>query len=239
MRMRGYAFIPALPLTTILVATRPLPAQEIRRVHGCTLLDEESALRDAGLEHRDCDVALRLEIAPDGSVEDITFLRRDENEKCNDTLAAFARQTRWSPAPGVGRRRMSMGWWNDPRAYGDGDSGEFSTYPGGRGLDSDRYFLLAHRDPQVDLMQLRERHSRLGAFERIEEVRSDLPLLCAIGRDPEAAVVLRSAALDAAEHDEHVNAFEHAAATWPDLELIGAHAHTGGGSCFLLRAPAE
>jgi hypothetical protein len=240
MPLRGYCAFLAFSVTSILLATASSHAQEIRCVQGCTLLEEETALRDAGLDPRDCDVALRLEIASDGSVEDVIFLRQDENRTCNETLVAFARKTHWSPAPDVARRTMSMSWSNDPKPRGAEGSGEaeFLTYPGGMGLDSDRYFLLAHPDAQVDLAKLRERFSRLGAFERIEEARSDSPFLCAIGRDSDDAVVFRSTTLDTAEYLVQENVFEHAAAAWPDLELLGAHAHTAGGSCFLLRAPA-
>ena len=241
MSLRGPVSILAFLLTSTFATTAPSLAQEIRCVHGCTLLDEEQALRDAGLDRRDCDAAVRLELASDGSVVDVSFLRQGENEKCNQTLIAFARQTRWSAASDVARRTMSMGWSNDPKPPAARDSGqpEFHTYPGGMGLDSDRFFLLAHGDFRVDLTQLVERFSGLGAVERIEEVRSDSPLLCAIGRDPDHAVVFRTTALDTAEYLAGENVFEHAAAEWPDLELVGAHAHTEGGSCFLLRAPTR
>jgi hypothetical protein len=236
---RGYALVLTLPLTSILATALPCLAQDIRCVEGCTLLDEEQALRDAGLDARDCDAALRLEIASDGSVVDLAFLRQDENAKCNETVVAFAWQTRWSAAPHVARRTMSLGWSNDPRPRVAGESGEaeFRTYPGGMGFDSDRFFLLAHPDAQVDLAGLGKRYSRLGAFDRIEEPRSDSPLLCAIGRDSDDVIVFRSTALDTNDCLANENEFEHAAAAWPDLELFGAHAHTAGGSCFLLRAP--
>ena len=228
-------------LISTFTSAAPSLAQEIRCVYGCTLLDEEQALRDAGLDRRDCDAAVRLEIASDGSVVDVSFLRQGENEKCNQTLAAFARKTRWNAAPDVARRTMSMSWSNDPQRGIAGRSGEaeFHTYPGGMGLDSDRVFLLAHRDSQVDLTQLVERFSGLGAVERIEEVRSDSPLLCGIGRDAGGSVILRSTTLEGSAIERGgANVFEEAAATWPDLELLGAHAHLQGGSCFLLRSPA-
>jgi hypothetical protein len=241
MSLRGPVSILTFALTSTFIIAAPSGGQEIRCVHGCTLLDEEQALRDAGLDRGDCDAAVRLKIASDGSVVDVSFLRQGENEKCNQTLAAFARQTRWSAAPDVARRTMSMDWSNDPEPRAGGDSGqpEFHTYPGGMGLDSDRVFLLAHEDSRVDLTGLVERFDGLGAIERIEEVRSDSPLLCAIGRDPGGSVVFRSTALEGpAKERADANVFEEAAATWPGLELLGAHAHPEGGSCFLLRAPA-
>lgn len=228
-------------LLTSTLAVAPSLAQEIRCVHGFTLLDEEQALREAGLDHRDCDAAVRLEIASDGSVANVSFLRQGENELCNQTLVAFALQTRWSAAPDVARRTMSLGWSNDPEPRAAGDTGlpEFHTYPGGMGLDSDRLFLLAHGDSHVDLTQLVERFPHLGAVERIDEVRSDSPLLCAIGRDADGSVVFRSTGLDGlARERADASFFEEAAATWPDLDLLGAHTHPEGGSCFLLRAPA-
>lgn len=241
MPLRRPVLILTFLLASVFAATAPSFAQEIRCVQGCTLFDVEQALRDAGLDRRDCDVAVRLEIASDGSVLDVSFLRPGENEKCNQTLVAFARQTRWSAAPDVARRTMSMGWSNDPQARAAGDSGqpEFHTYPGGMGLDSDRIFLLAHGDSRVDLTQLVERFDRLGAVEPIDDVRSDSPLLCAIGRDRDGSVVFRSTALEgSATERAGANVFEEAEATWPDLELLGAHVHLEGGSCFLLRAPA-
>jgi hypothetical protein len=241
MSLRGPVSILAFVLMSAFATAASSLAQETRCVHGCTLLEEEQALRDAGLDRRDCDAAVRLQIASDGSVVDVSFLRQGENEKCNQTLAAFARQTRWSAAPDVPRRTMSMSWSNDPEPRAGGNSGqpEFHTYPGAMGLDSDCVFLLAHEDVGVDLLDLVERFDGLGAVERIEEVRSDSPLLCAIGRDPGGSVVVRSTALEGSGMERAgANAFEEAAARWPDLELLGAHAHLEGGSCFLLRAPA-
>jgi hypothetical protein len=64
-------------------------------------------------------------------------------------------------------------------------------------------------------------------------------ILCAIGRDPDGSVVFRSTALEGpARERADATFFEEAAATWPDLELLGAHAHPEGGSCFFLLAPA-
>jgi hypothetical protein len=228
-------------VTGLVLAAAPSGAQEARCVEGCSLYEEEKALREAGLRPGDCDLAIRLELGPDGSVADVAFTRRDENELCNQTLVAFARNSRWSAAPDGAPRTMSLNWLNDPEPAAAGDSGqaEFVTYPGGMGLDSDRFFVLAHEDSHVDLTQLVERFSRLGAVERIDEVRSDSPLLCAIGRDPDGSVVFRSTALEGpARERADATFFEEAGAIWPDLELLGAHAHPQGGSCFLLRAPA-
>ena len=137
---------------------------------------------------------------------------------------------------------MSLSRSNDPKAGPTREStgAEFHTYPGGLGLDSDGYFLLAHTDSAVDLAVLSERHSRLGLFDRIEEVRSDAPILCAIGRDPQDAVVFRSTLLtEDAKQRAEADVLQEAASTWPDLELLGFHAHLEEGSCFLLRGTAD
>lgn len=240
MSCRNLPAILATAVAGLVLAAAPCGAQEARCVEGCSLYEEEKALREAGLRPGDCNLAVRLEIAPDGSVADVTLTRRDDNEICNQTLSAFARNSRWSEAADGAPRTMSLSWSNDPKPGRTGESNvaEFHTYPGGLGLDSDGYFLLAHGDPAVDLALLSETYSRLGVFDRIEEVRSDAPILCAIGRDPDDAVVFRSTILSEAARRAEANVLQEAASTWPDLELLGFHVHLDAGSCFLLRGTA-
>lgn len=216
------------------VDSRKAPAQSARCVEGCSVADEEQALRNAGLSHGDCDAAVRFEIEPDGSVREVTLLRADETAICNETLMAYARQGRWSSDPEGRHRSKTLGWSSVPRSATEA---EFHTYPGAVGLDTGGRFLLAHRDSHVDLTQLAARYSPLGPFETIEEFRSEGPLLCAIGRDPSGEAVMRTEALARPlEEGADMDPFVQAAAIWPDLELLGAHAHGAGGSCFLLQS---
>ena len=228
--------VPAIVVPTLALAciVRPAQAQLPQCLEGCTLGDEERALRDAGLEHGECDAAIRFELEPDGSVGEINFLRADDNAICNETLIVFVQEGRWSPDPEGRQQRITMGW--SKRAAPGGEA-EFHTYPGGQGLDTDGRFLLAHDDRRVDLALLAVRYSRLGPFKTIEEVRSEGPLLCAIGRDPGGDVVMQTQAGERPQEEgADMDPFVQAAAAWPDLELLGAHAHASGGSCFLLES---
>ncbi|MGH7566557.1 MAG: hypothetical protein ACREK2_06985, partial [Gemmatimonadota bacterium] len=193
MSFHPYFSIVPLSLTSILLLPAPSSGQDARCIVGCSFLEEERAFREAGLELGECDVSVGLEIAPDGSVDEVVLLREDENRTCNETLVAYARKSRWSADSSGSIRRKTIGRSPGP---GSGGEAEFHTYPGALGLDTGGYFLLTHHDPRIDLADLSRRFSLLGPFETIEEVRSDAPVLCAIGRDRDGDVVFRSGGLE-------------------------------------------
>lgn len=225
-----------IPTLVVLFTARPAFAQLPQCIEGCFLADEERALREAGLSPGQCDAAVRFEIEADGSVGEVTLRRADENRLCNETLIAYARAGRWSPTP-EGHRRWITHGWNDSQPSLEAD---IHMYPGGLGRDTGGRFLLTHRDPRADIIPFALSPSRLGPFERkdvIEEIRSDAPLLCAIGREPGGEVAMRTEALEDSPEDT-ADPFALAATTWPDFELLGAHLHTAGGSCFLLQSTA-
>ena len=93
---------------------------------GYSLADEVPLLRYAILSHGQCDATVRYEIASDGSVGDVTFLRADENRICNESLIAYVRGERRTSDPDGRKRSVMLVWSSAPFlcAVGKDPSGE-------------------------------------------------------------------------------------------------------------------
>ena len=94
---------------------------------GYSLVYEAPLLQYAILSHGRCDAAVRYEIASDGSVGDVTFLRADENRICNESLIAYVRgDGSRSPDPDGRQRSVTLVLSSAPFlcAVGKDSSGE-------------------------------------------------------------------------------------------------------------------
>jgi hypothetical protein len=81
---------------------------------GYSLADETQLLRYAILSHGRCDAAIRYEIASDGSVGGVTFLRADEKRICNESLIAYVRERQRGPDPDGRKRSVTLVWSSAP-----------------------------------------------------------------------------------------------------------------------------
>lgn len=212
-----------------------------RCVEGCSKFQMDRAFTRADLPGGTCGVMARMTIEPDGRVRRVELTRRDENERCNETMVQWARSTRWNAYDGEHDRYLSIGQL-PPEAAGPvraPSPAEPHMLSAGSERDPDLHQLFVHPDPKFDWEEMTDRFSRFTLVERLDRIRSNEPLLCAIGDTPDG-VELRSRSASPAEatlssRDGFEEIMRAARRSFPGLDVYVAEILGDGGTCMLLR----